>query len=151
MASVEEAYNFKAIDTAVATAGVLSPAQLAVLGKEGYEAVINLLPVSSDYAVAGEERIVVEQGIAYHYLPVDFAAPSDADYAAFVRAVDACAGKRVLIHCAANYRVSAFYAIYAHEHLSWSASRARAHIESIWNPAEHPPWDRFVAARIPAN
>ncbi|GAB3284846.1 protein tyrosine phosphatase family protein [Parahaliea aestuarii] len=148
--SVEQAYNFRPIDEAVATSGLLSEEQLAELAASGYEAVINLLPKESEYAIKSEEEIVVGQGIDYRYIPVDFANPAEQDYSAFVQAMKSCQGRKVLIHCAANYRVSAFYAMYAYEHLGWPASRAREHIESIWRPDEHPPWGRFVARVLSA-
>lgn len=149
--SVDQAYNFRAINETTATSGLVSKEQLLELSGAGYDAVINLLPHDSQYAVKGEEDIVTDQNIDYRYIPVDFAAPKARDYAAFVEAMKHCGGKKVLIHCAANYRVSAFYAIYAHEHLGWSASRAREHIESVWRPEEHPPWDRFISQYIPDN
>ena len=148
--SVDQAYNFRAIDEAVSTSGLLSEEQLAQLRSSGYDAVINLLPHDSQYAIKTEESIVIAQGVDYLYVPVDFAAPTEHDYAEFVKAMKSCQGKqKVLIHCAANYRVSAFYAIYAHEYLGWPASRAREHIESIWRPQENPPWDQFIARYIP--
>tara|TARA_R110000822_G_scaffold201781_1_gene338947 strand:- start:191 stop:649 length:459 start_codon:yes stop_codon:yes gene_type:complete len=146
--SVNQAYNFRAIDETVSTAGLLSEEQLTALGAAGYQAVINLLPHDSQYAIENEEDIVTGQGIDYLYIPVDFAAPADEDYSEFVKAVQSCQAKKVLIHCAANFRVSAFYSMYAYEYLGWPASRAWAHIESIWNPRENPPWDRFIAQHI---
>lgn len=150
--SVDQAYNFRAIDDAVSTSGLLSEEQLAQLRTSGYDAVINLLPHDSQYAIKNEESIVIAQGVDYLYIPVDFAAPAEQDYAAFVKAIRSCQGKtKVLIHCAANYRVSAFYSIYAYEYLGWPASRAWQHIESIWNPLENPPWDQFIARYIPSD
>jgi protein tyrosine phosphatase (PTP) superfamily phosphohydrolase (DUF442 family) len=149
--SVDQAYNFRAIDEAVSTSGVLSEAQLAQLRSSGYDAVINLLPHDSEYAIKTEQSIVTGQGIDYLYVPVDFAAPAEQDYAEFVKAMQYCQGKKkVLIHCAANYRVSAFYSIYAFEFLGWPASRAWGHIESIWCPRENPPWDQFIARYLPS-
>jgi protein tyrosine phosphatase (PTP) superfamily phosphohydrolase (DUF442 family) len=148
--SVCEAYNFRGIDERVATSGLLSEEQLGQLHAEGYRAVINLLPYDSQYAVAAEPAIIAAQDLDYHHIPVDMAGPTAEDYAAFTEAMRACQRHKLLIHCAANYRVSAFYAIYAFEHLCWSASRAREHIASIWRPQEHPPWDQFVDARLPA-
>ncbi|MBN7795756.1 protein tyrosine phosphatase family protein [Parahaliea mediterranea] len=147
--SVERAFNFRPVSENVATSGLLNEEQLSALGASGYEAVINLLPHDSQYAIPGEEAIVAGQGIDYFYIPVDFAHPVAEDYAAFVRAMGACRGKRLLIHCAANYRVSAFYAIYAWEHLGWSATRAREHIASIWQLEDNPPWESFIATYIP--
>ena len=57
-------------------------------------------------------------------------------------------GKKIIVHCAANYRVSAFYAIFAHRNLGWSEKEAREHIASLWSPAEHEPWDRFITQML---
>lgn len=149
--NVDQVFNFRAIDEAVSTSGLLSEEQLSGLRTSGYEAVINLLPHNSQYAIKNEEDIVIAQGVDYLYIPVDFAAPTEQDYSEFVKAMKSCQGKKVLIHCAANYRVSAFYAIYAYEYLGWPASQAREHIESIWRPEENPPWDQFISRYIPSN
>lgn len=147
--SIDQAFNYKAINESVATAGLLSEEQLAELGSTGYHTVINLLPHDSEYAIPSEHSIVTSQGLDYVSIPVDFADPQEQDYALFAEALRACEDKKVLIHCAANYRVSAFYAMYAHEHLGWSAEHARQHIESIWSPEDYPPWAQFIASRIP--
>ena len=124
---------------------MISEQQLAELASEGYQSVINLLPEDSQYAVAGERDIVAGQGLNYTYIPVDFAAPSEGDYRQFVAAMHAEADKKIMVHCAANYRVSAFYAIYAFEHLDWSAQHAWDFIGATWNIEEHPVWEAFVA------
>lgn len=149
--SVDQAYNFRTIDEAVSTSGLLSEEQLSELRASGYEALINLLPHDSQYAIRNEEDIVIEQGVDYLYIPVDFSAPTEQDYSEFVKAMKSCQEKKILIHCAANYRVSAFYAMYAYEYLGWSASKAREHIESIWRPEENPPWNQFISGVIPSN
>jgi len=56
---IDQAYNFCAIDDAVSTSGVLREEQLSTLRTSGYEAVINLLPDDSQYAIKKEESIVV--------------------------------------------------------------------------------------------
>ena len=149
--SVQEAYNYRVVDDAISTAGLLSEEQLSELQTGGYEAVINLLPNESEYAIKSEQSIVTGQGVDYLYIPVDFKGPTEQDYSEFVQAMNSCRGKRLLIHCAANYRVSAFYAIYAYEHLGWSAAQAMEHIASIWSPEENPPWDKFISKYIPSN
>ena len=148
--SIEQAYNFCAINDAVATSGILNEDQLSELRASGYEAVINLLPRDSKYAIQNEEEIVTAQGVEYIYIPVDFSAPTEQEYAEFTGVMKCWQGRKVLVHCAANYRVSAFYAMYAYEHLGWSAARARAHIESIWQPGEYPPWEQFITATVPS-
>ncbi len=141
---IEQAYNYRAVSDRVLTAGRVEPEQLAGLAAEGVEVVINLLPEASDYAVKNERSLVEGQGIEYLYLPVDFADPTPADYAQFRQMMSAAGDRKLLIHCAANYRVSAFYSRYAIETGRWSAAEADAFMLSIWQPAEHPPWPRWL-------
>ncbi len=149
---IEQAYNFRRVNERVATAGRVEPEQLAQLAAAGVEVVINLLPQDSRYAVPDEREIVEGQGVEYLYLPVDFADPTVADYERF-RELMALAGERsLLLHCAANYRVSAFYSRYAIETGDWTVARGDAFMRDIWQPEEHPPWPRWlaeVAARTP--
>ncbi|MCB1687701.1 MAG: protein tyrosine phosphatase family protein [Halioglobus sp.] len=146
--SVDEAYNYKKVSDTTCTAGRLSEQQLGILKQEGYEAVINLLPDDSQYALPGERELIEQQGLDYQYIPVDFGAPQERDYSEFERALQALGDRKAMIHCAANYRVSAFYAIYAHRNLGWSSQKSGEHIASLWNPAEHPPWDTFIARML---
>ena len=142
--SVDQAYNFRQVDEQVATAGRVEPEQLAQLAEEGFELVINLLPESSRYAVTNERQIVESQGLDYLYLPVDFAAPTLADYEQFRQFMQTAQERKLLVHCAANYRVSAFYSRYACETGKWSAQQADQFMLSLWQPGEHPPWPQWL-------
>jgi len=142
--SVEQAFNFCRVNERIATAGIPTREQLAQLGSAGVEAVINLLPDSSEYAIEGEREIVEKQGLAYSHIPVNFAAPTEADFASFRRLMQENQGKSLFIHCAANYRVSAFYARFAVETGQWSQDQASEFISSIWSPADFPPWPTFL-------
>jgi len=149
---IEQAYNFRRVNARVATAGRVEPEQLAQLAASGVEVVINLLPRDSRYAVPDEREIVEGQGVEYLYLPVDFAEPTVADYERFRELMARACGRSLLLHCAANYRVSAFYSRYAIETGAWSAAQGDAFMRDIWQPEEHPPWPRWlaeVAARTP--
>lgn len=147
--SVDQAYNFRQVSDTTSTAGVLSEDQLGALQREGYGAVINLLPETSEYAIKGERDLVLGQGLVYMHIPVDFSAPQESDYRAFEHAMRELQGKKLMIHCAANYRVSAFYAIYARLNLGWSDAQAKEAIAAIWNPREHAPWNDFIASLAP--
>ena len=41
-------------------------------------------------------------------------------------------GKKVQKHCAANFRATAFYAIYARKNYAWSSIKVSEFIGSIW-------------------
>ena len=58
---------------------------------------------------------------------------------------DETAGERTLIHCAANFRVTAFYSLYAQKHLGWSEGQAEALRARIWAGSDYPVWEAFIA------
>ncbi len=143
---LEATMNYRRIDDRVTTSGAVPLEVLAGLGAAGYEAVINLMPDDSDWAVPGEAESVTGQGLEYVYLPIDFTAPTAADLDAFAAAMDAHDGKVVHVHCAANYRVSAFYALYAQRKGIWTAEQADALIADVWGTDDYPVWRAFIAA-----
>ena len=71
--------------------------------------------------------------MTYHHLPVAFANPTEADFSAFEQVMAGLPPDgRTLLHCAANFRVSAFYGLYAIKHLGWSVEQAEAFRAPIW-------------------
>jgi uncharacterized protein (TIGR01244 family) len=142
--SIEDSYNFRRISQNLTTSGLVSAAQLNDLQREGYDAVINLLPDSYEHAVADEARIVRDQGLDYVYIPVDFDAPTHADLETFADAMDARPGQTIHVHCAANYRVSAFYSLYALRKGLCTEGDADDIVQEIWNPADFPTWTAFI-------
>jgi hypothetical protein len=78
-------------------------------------------------------------------LPVDFSAPKLEEYEQFKEKLRQSEGKKLLIHCAANYRVSAFYSRYAIESGKWTTEEADGFMLSIWQPSEYPAWTAWLA------
>lgn len=144
--SVDESYNFRRVSDLITTSGVVGAERLANLRAEGYDAVINLLPDSSEHAVPNEAAILEAQGVDYVSIPVDFGAPTGDDFQAFVEAMDARAGQKIHVHCAANFRVSAFYSLYASRTGEWSTEDADDFMHTVWNPAAYPGWVALIAA-----
>ena len=142
---IESSYNFRRVSDQLTTSGIVRPEALKSLASEGYEAVVNLLPDSSEHAVATEREIVESQDIEYVYIPVDFSKPGPNDFAVFCNALDKMAGRKIHIHCAANYRVSAFYSLYEVKRGRWSVDHAMGFMRDIWNPADYPAWEAFVS------
>lgn len=120
--------------------------RLASLRAQGIDTVINLLPDTSAQAVADEAAIVTGQRMAYIHIPVDFAAPTVDDFDQFTEAMAAVDGQIVHIHCAANYRVSVFYGLWAVAQGMWSSAQARDLIDSLWRPQDHAGWPAFITA-----
>lgn len=142
---MRESYNYREISDILSTSGSVNAEELFNLSNNGYEVVINLLPGSNEYAVPNEADIVQNQGVIYHHIPVDFEAPKDQDYEKFVSVMENTASLKTHIHCAANWRVSAFYSVYACQNGIWDVSRALDHINSLWSPNDYPVWAEFLA------
>ncbi|NKB69153.1 MAG: phosphatase [Candidatus Latescibacteria bacterium] len=145
---IAEAFNYHRISDQIATSGQPTAAQLRHLAQEGFVAVVNLLPVESKNALPEERSIIEEQGLEYHHIPVDFDDPTEDDFHIFAHTLDQLGDKKVLIHCAANYRVSTFYALYAVHNLQWPEGEALQLIEAVWDPIAYPPWDQFIEELI---
>ncbi len=148
--SVSDNYNFVQVDERIATSGQPSAAQLHAARDEGYEVVINLAPEQADNALPGERELLRSLGIEYHNIPVAWTDPRIDQLREFEALMDASIGRRTLVHCAANFRVTVFFALYARAKLGWSGDRCDALIRRIW--ATEPDyemdatWKAFIAA-----
>ncbi len=141
-----EIYNVVEVSHALSTSGIIPAERFQHLADESFEVVINLLPDGSEHAVSGEGDIIEGIGIEYVHIPVDFAEPKPADFARFARAMEAARGRKVWAHCAANYRVSAFVSIYGQRYLGWSAEKAQALIDQLWQPNDV--WQAFIRSEL---
>jgi len=125
--------NFLRIDDGLATSGMPQPDDFAALRQAGFDVVINLALPTSDNALPNEAELVFAQGMTYVHIPVKFDAPQPADFERFTRVMDAWAGQRMFVHCAANMRVSVFVFLHRLRH---GADRAAAEsdLKKIWQP-----------------
>ncbi|HRQ39930.1 MAG TPA: protein tyrosine phosphatase family protein [Chloroflexota bacterium] len=142
--STQEIYNFKQINDHTITGGQPTEAQLRAAADEGFATVINLATVDPRYSLPDEAGLVRELGMQYVHIPVEWGNPQKEDFAAFATAMDTAVYHKTLIHCAANYRVTAFYSLYAMKRLGWSAEQADDLMAHVWKPGEYRVWDEFV-------
>src|SRR5450631_651317 len=142
-----EVYNYRAVDESLATSGQPSVAQLDAIAKAGFTTIINLaLHDDPRYSLPDEPGTVRSLGLAYVHIPVQFAAPTEADLVAFFEAMDAHRGKKVWIHCAANMRVSAFVGLYRVIKQGWQPERAFELMHGLWQPDEV--WSSFISTML---
>ncbi len=145
MSTLNHIRNFLGIDDRLATSGMPQSDDFAALRQASFDVVINLALPTSDHALANEGELVTAQGMTYIHIPVNFEAPQPADFERFTRAMDAWAGQKVFVHCAANMRVSAF--VFLHR-LRQGADRgaAESDLVKIWQPDGV--WREFVNTRL---
>jgi uncharacterized protein (TIGR01244 family) len=141
-----EIYNAREVDHRLTTSGQPTEEQLRAAADEGFDTVVNLAPHDGETALPDEAGLVRALGMTYHHLPVVFANPTESDFAAFEEVMDELPpDSRTLVHCAANFRVSAFYGLYAMRHLGWTAEQADAFRASVWDVDDYPVWAAFVS------
>jgi uncharacterized protein (TIGR01244 family) len=134
--------NFVVVNDDLATAGQPTADQMREVAEEGFEVVINLAVADSTPHLHGEAALVESLGLTYEHIPVVFKAPTGDDLARFFRVMEESRGKKVFVHCAANYRVSCFVSLYGQARLGWSLEQAQAHIRRLWEPDAV--WSRFL-------
>lgn len=144
-------FNFIKVSDRIGTGGQPTREQLEAARDEGYQAVINLAPSDPEnFALGDEERVVTDLGLDYHHIPVAWTDPRPEQFTAFCAAMEQIGDRKVLIHCAANYRVTAFFSSYAIRHLGWTTAQADALVSRIWdaNPryAMDDTWRTYIAA-----
>jgi uncharacterized protein (TIGR01244 family) len=143
-ALLSETRNFRQVDERLLTAGQPSEAQLADAARQGVEVVVNLaLHDDPRYSLADEAGCVCGLGMEYVHIPVQFKAPTEENLRAFIGAMDAHKGKKILVHCAANYRVTAFVGLYRVLCEGWAADKAFEPMRSVWEPDAV--WQQFIA------
>ena len=138
---LSDIYNYLDIENLYATSGQPSEAQFQLIKSAGYELVINLAPTSAlENSVIEEESILVDLGLKYVHIPVDFKNPTDEEFQSFVENIDGV--KKVWVHCAANMRVSAFTYRYRTQVLGENESESMSDLQKIWNPIGV--WSEFI-------
>ena len=132
--ALDDIKNFLPIDDHVATAGQPTEAEVREVAGAGYRAIVNLGLLDPRYCLPDEAGLAASLGLKYRHLPVVFDAPTIADFEAFVAQMDEWAAERVFVHCAANFRVSSFMALYGELRLGWDRDRADRHARTFWEP-----------------
>ncbi len=136
--------NFLQLDHALYTSGQPTAAQFDAIARAGVQLVINLALATSDHALPDEPGLVRSLGMEHIHIPVVWETPQPADLERFMDAMDANQGKIILVHCAMNYRATAFTALWRVLRQGWSVNDAFAPQRKTWNLEEYPVWKTFV-------
>lgn len=139
---LQEIYHYRDLSPDLAGSGQPSADQLKAIAAHGFEVVINLAMPDDTRALPDEQRIVETLGMVYEPIPVVWAAPTPGDLTAFLAAMDRHAGRKVWVHCVANFRASAFVMLYRVLRLDWSLAAALPDLQAIWQP--NPTWQAFI-------
>ena len=126
-------FNFVKINDVISTSGQPSKEDFKMIKSDGFELVIDLAPVDYErYSIHDQPAVLKSLKLPYIHIPVDFKAPSTDDFEKFSTALKNNYGKKIWIHCAANYRVTVFFSLWAEKNLGWTETQSNSLIDSIW-------------------
>jgi len=140
--TLEGIFNFLPISDSILTSGQPTEGQFQHVKNAGVHHVINLAPHDAENALADESATLQSLGIQYTHIPVDFRNPTEEDFAQFCTAMTDLGNEPVLVHCAANMRVSAFLFRYRRDVLGEDPGTLIVDLHRIWQPAGV--WKRFL-------
>jgi len=141
------AYQFDAPNTrpvfdGLWTSGQLSQADIQHLSEFDIEAVVNLALPTAANALPGEAEAVTGQGMTFVQIPVPWEKPEPRHLQQFFGVMDTFAGRKVWVHCAKNFRVSAFVYLYRRLRLGETHEAALHPLRTVWQP--NPIWQAFI-------
>lgn len=143
--------NYIKINKNISTSGQPSPAEFKQIAATGFTSVINLAMPDSTNALPDEGGLVSEQEMNYFHIPVAFDKPTIEHLHLFLKlmeiTIDEQSGdletkKKVWVHCALNWRVSAFMYHYQKNILKLADAEHTPMLDS-WKPDEI--WKDFLA------
>lgn len=127
--------NYIKINELISTSGQLKIEELELIANEGFEVVINLAMPTTSNALENEDKIVSSLNMSYIHIPVDFENPKLSDLKLFLNILQALGANKVWVHCAKNYRVSAFMYVYHKYILHTPFEQIDLSIFDMWQPS----------------
>lgn len=124
------------------------PEQMKSIADAGVKLVINLAPHDAPNAVPNEEKVVALLGMEYINIPVNWGTPTKDGLNLFMDRMDAISEKKIHVHCEANFRATAFIAIYRILRLGWREEDAFEIMHKVWDEDAYPVWKMFIEDAI---
>ena len=145
---MKDIYHYQFLDGNLSSSGMPTADQMKEVAEAGVQLVINLAPHDAPNAISDEGELVNSLGMEYINIPVTWRAPESEALTRFMKEMDAHAGKKILVHCEANYRASAFVMMYRVLRLGWNKADAIPVMEKMWNPEDFPVWEKFIQDQL---
>jgi len=141
-------YHYMFLNEQLSSSGMPTAEQMKSVAEAGVQVVINLAPQDVPHPLPDESELVNALGMEYINIPVTWRAPEAEALTRFMDAMAARTDKKILVHCEANYRASAFIMLYRVLRLDWKKEDAIPVMEKMWNPEDFPIWDKFINEQL---
>jgi len=133
-ADVADIRNYREYSPTLSSAGQPTKEQLEAVKQAGFGRVIYIAFSNSRGALPEEDAIVKELGMDYVQVPVTWDAPTKSDFYTFAATMQREPDRKTLLHCAANFRASAFSFLYRVLYDGVPMAEAKADMNSVWTP-----------------
>jgi protein tyrosine phosphatase (PTP) superfamily phosphohydrolase (DUF442 family) len=141
---IEDIRNFLQVNENISCSGMPKPDQFKEIADTGVQFVVNLATPKSENWIPNEAELVTNSEMSYLSIQVDWENPTRKNLDDFMNAMDEHRGERVHVHCQANFRASAFVALYQTSRLGMKREDFFSNVRKIWNPDEYPVWKKFI-------
>jgi protein tyrosine phosphatase (PTP) superfamily phosphohydrolase (DUF442 family) len=145
---MKDIYNYLFYHEKLSSSGMPSADQVSSVAEAGVQLVINLAPHDVPNAITNETELVESLGMQYINIPVNWNTPTRDGLNVFMDAMDANKGKKIHVHCEANFRASGFIAVYRILRLGWKPEDAFGMMHTIWDSDAYPVWKMFLEDAI---
>jgi protein tyrosine phosphatase (PTP) superfamily phosphohydrolase (DUF442 family) len=146
---MENIYNYLKLNDSLFSSGMPTPEQIPSIAENDVQVVINLATLKSEGWIPNEKELMEAQNINYYSIPVGWDAPTMEDLKEFTNIMDRHIHEKILVHCQANYRATAFIMLYRVNCLGWEKENAMEDLWQIWDPSEYPVWEKFIKENLP--
>lgn len=134
--------HYHPVNEHIASSGQPLAGEFTSIAEAGFQAVINLAMPNSPRYLPDESFRVISQGMDYYHIPVPFDAPTDGHFQRFVALMKMLKARKVWVHCALNYRASAFLFRYYRDVLEMPEPQAHNLLYPGWQPDTV--WQQFI-------
>jgi protein tyrosine phosphatase (PTP) superfamily phosphohydrolase (DUF442 family) len=141
---IENIYNYLKLNDILFSSGMPTLQQVSSIFENGVQVVINLATSKSEGWMSNEKELVEAQNITYYSILVDWDNPTMKELNEFMNIMDRHKRQKILVHCQANYRATAFIMLYRVNRLGWAEENAFKDVRKIWDPEEYPIWEKFI-------
>ena len=148
---IDSIQNYFPLPLLIGTSGQPTTQQFRDIQAAGFDVVVNLAMPDSDNALTNEGALVSENGMTYVHIPVPWDAPDANHLAQFFGVMDAMLAqdKKVWVHCAANYRASAFTYKYLTMNQGLSEPESTTPLLTKWLPYMDEAWQEIMQMTPP--
>lgn len=134
--------NYLSVTPTIASSGQPATDQFQQIAEQGYQVIINLAMPDSSSAIADEGHIVTSLGMTYVHIPVPFDVPKQSHLIQFFNVMAGLSDRKIWVHCALNYRASAFLYLYLRVIEQLPEHEAKQAMLPSWQPNET--WSAFI-------